>query len=235
MSRKPSLLLLGGMMCDERLWRSQLQYLDDDFAEIVVADLTRSSTIAGMAADALSGAPRRFVLAGLSLGGIVAFECWRRAPERISHLALIDTNPAPEMPERQALREDEIGRARAGELRRMMVDGFKPSYVGSAKRDDDILLETILDMALALGPLVFERQAIALRDRPDSRGTLPSIACPTAVVCGEEDVLCPPAYHEYMAARIPYSELTVLPRCGHMAPMEADVAVSETLRALARR
>jgi pimeloyl-ACP methyl ester carboxylesterase len=234
-STKPSLLLLGGMMCDERLWRAQLQHLDDEFAEIVVADLTRSSTIAGMAADALCDAPRRFVLAGLSLGGIVAFECWRRTPERISHLALIDTNPAPEMPERQALRGDEIERARAGELRHMMVDGFKPAYLGSAKRDDPALLDTILDMALALGPVVFERQAIALRDRPDSRGTLPSIDCPTAVVCGQEDLLCPPAYHEYMATRIPDSELTVLPGCGHMAPMEAEVAVSEALCALARR
>lgn len=235
MNSPPPLVLLPGMMCDARVWRAQCDALAGDCDPIVVADLTQSDSIEGLARDALQQAPPCFALAGLSLGGIVAFECWRRAPERITHLALIDTNPFAEKSERQALRGGEVERARQGELRAMMVDGFKPAYLGSRARSDEALQRTILDMAMDLGAAVFERQSLALRDRPDSADTLPTIDSPTAVVCGEEDVLCPVRYHEHMAGRIPDAELAVLEGCGHLAPMEAPARVNDLLRRLVRR
>ncbi len=102
MNRNNALVLLGGMMCDERVWARQCSDLRDRTTEVVSGDLTRSSSIEGMARDVLADAPKRFALVGLSMGGIVAFEMWRQASARISHLALFDTNAAPEKPERRS-------------------------------------------------------------------------------------------------------------------------------------
>lgn len=216
-------------MCDERVWAGQCSDLRDRTTEIMIGDLTRSSSIEGMARDILADAPERFALAGLSMGGIVAFEMWRQAPTRITHLALFDTNAAREKPERRSRRPGEIKKAFDGELREMMIEEFKPNYLGARSRADAVLLKTILDMALDLGAAVFERQSLALRDRPDSRPTLGTITCPSIVVCGREDVLCPPHYHEIIADGIPQATLTILDDCGHMTPLERPHATSQLL------
>ncbi len=219
-------------MCDERVWARQCSDLRDRTTEIVIGDLTRSSSIEGMARDILADAPERFALGGLSMGGIVAFEMWRQASARINHLALFDTNAAPEKPERRSRREKEIKNALAGGLREMMIEEFKPNYLGARSRTNAPLLETILDMALDLGAAVFERQSLALGGRPDSRPTLRTITCPAIVVCGREDALCPPAYHEAIADGIPQARLTILDDCGHMPPLERPRATSRLLNEL---
>ncbi|MEX0706679.1 MAG: alpha/beta fold hydrolase [Woeseia sp.] len=229
------LLLLGGMMCDERLWSQQIRSLAAHFDSIHIADLTRQDSIRMMASDALASAEKPCVMVGLSLGGIVAFECWRQAPEKIRGLVLLDTNPFAEKADRQALRGAEIGRARRGELREMMIDGFKPAYLGSRQRDNEALLGEILDMAVELGADVFERQSVALRDRLDSTHTLPTITVASTVVCGEEDQLCPPDYHRFMAKNIPKSEFHLIPRCGHLSAMEAPWDVSRFILDTAAR
>lgn len=216
-------------MCDERVWARQCSDLRDRTSEIMIGDLTRSSSIEGMARDILADAPDRFALVGLSMGGIVAFEMWRQASARISHLALFDTNAAREAPERSSRRQAEIKNAFGGGLREMMIEEFMPNYFGAKSRTNAALLKTILDMALDLGPAVFERQSLALRDRPDSRPTLGTITCPVIVVCGREDALCPPQYHEVIADGIPQAKLTILEDCGHMTPLERPHAVSQLL------
>lgn len=231
-AEKPALLLLGGMMCDRRLWDHQLEALAACFDPIEVADITRSSSIRAIADDVLRQAPPRFVLAGLSMGGIVAFELWRRAPQRITHLALFDTNAAAEQPERRSLRAFEIERAHNGELAEIMVREFKPRYLAESSRQDQGLLDSILEMALRLGPEVFERQSLALRDRPDSIATLATISCPTVVACGSEDRLCPVSFHRDMARRIPGASLRVIEGCGHLPPVERPEEVSDILRGL---
>ena len=228
-------ILVPGMMCDARLWRHQRAALQEYCGSVQVADVSRSASIEGMADDVLAAAPRLFALAGLSLGGIVALEMWRRAPKRISHLALIDTNPAPELNLRRDQRAGEIATAKRGHLAQLIVNEFKPRYLAARGRQNAELLATILDMALSLGIDVFERQSIALRDRPDSRSTLASIDCPAAVICGVQDSLCSPELHRAMAAEIAACEFTCIDDCGHLSALEQPEAVSEALLRLLRR
>ncbi len=223
--------MLPGMMCDARLWTHQMRDLE---ADCQVPSLAGSSQLQTLAERILENAPDRFAVAGLSMGGIVAFELWRQAPERITHLALIDTNPFAETPERQSLRLEQIEFALQGGLRKLATESLKPLYLAEANRDDDKLLDTILDMALDLGPEVFREQSLALRDRPDSASLLPAIDVPTTVICGAEDALCPVHYHEFMATQIPGARLVVIDNCGHLASMEQPDAVTHELRNLLR-
>ena len=221
-----NILLLPGMMCDSRLWAAQ----EASFAQPVFhADTRHHDTMTSMAQATLASAPERFAMVGLSMGGILAFEIWRQAPERVSHLALLDTNPHAESPERQTLRLQQIEEVAAGRLRELAIESLKPLYLAEAHRDYEVLLEQILAMAMDLGPDVFRQQSLALRSRVDSVPTLPTITCPTLVLCGDEDNLCPVAYHELMAREIPEAELLVVANCGHLSSMEQPDAVTEAL------
>ena len=222
-------LLLPGMMCDERLWRHQVAALSQTVSH---ADTSQADNMHDMAAQVLAGAPDRFAIAGLSMGGILAFEIWRQAPERVTHMALLDTNPHAEVPERKALRPQQIETALAGGLRELAIESLKPLYLAEAHRNDEQLLAVILDMALDLGPEVFRQQSLALRDRPDSVPTLATIDCPTLVMCGDEDSLCPPGYHELMASEIPNAHLVVIENCGHLSSLEQPDVVTGELQKL---
>ncbi|MEM1263803.1 MAG: alpha/beta hydrolase [Pseudomonadota bacterium] len=222
-------VLLPGMLCDQRLWGPQLDGLS---LPATVADFRSATTIAEMATEVLQSMPHRFAVAGLSMGGIVAFELWRQAPERVSHMALLDTNPHAEAPRRRALRLTDIETVLAGGLRDLAVESMKPAYLASANRDDEALLGLVLDMALDLGPHVFERQALALANRADSVPTLATIGCPAHVICGAEDTLCPVEYHELIAAAIPEARLSILDDCGHLSTLEKPREVTATLNAL---
>lgn len=214
------------MMCDERLWRAQADALPQS---VMHADTTLGDSFGAMARRILAAAPDRFAIAGLSMGGILAFEIWRQAPERVTHLALLDTSPHAETAGRRAGRMQQIEIALAGGLRELAVETLKPLYLAEAHRDDPELLDLILDMALDLGPEVFRNQSLALRDRVDSVPTLPTIDCPTLVMCGREDSLCPLEYHTLMAERIPRARLEVIERCGHLATLEQPEFVTERL------
>lgn len=222
----PAVLYLPGMMCDARLWKPQIDALPYPAYH---ADTTTASSFTEMAKVVLGAAPRRFALAGLSMGGILAFEIWRQAPERVTHIALLDTNPHPDVPARRSLRMQQIRAVLAGGLRELAIEGLKPLYLAASRRDDEALLDGILDMAMDLGPEVFRKQSLALRDRVDSVPTLETIDCPTLVMCGAEDRLCPVEYHELMADEIPGARLRVIEDCGHMASLEQPAIVTREL------
>lgn len=234
MARVP-IVLLPGMMCDRRLWSAQIAALEAEGHPVLVPDISGAQSIHEIARQVLAQTPERFALAGLSMGGIVAFELWRQASGRITHLALLDTNAREELPERRALRGPQIEAVASGRLREVMIEEMKPRYLAERHRADRLLLDLVLDMALALGPDAFRRQSIALRDRPDSVATLATIDCPTLVLCGREDTLCPIEYHLAMAERIRGADLVVLGDCGHLSPLEAPEAVIFELRRLLRR
>lgn len=224
-----NILLLPGMMCDARLWAGQEPHFQQP---VFHADFRSQDSIAELAKSVLAEAPERFAMAGLSMGGIVAFEIWRQAPERVTHLALLDTNPHAEAPDRQSMRLQQIEAAASGQLRQLATESLKPLYLAQMHRDNDELLRSILEMALDLGPDVFRNQSLALRSRVDSLPILESISCPTLVMCGDEDRLCPPAYHELMTSKIPGAVLEIITNCGHLSSMEQPQAVTLALNKL---
>ncbi len=197
--------------------------------------MSGANSMAALAQNVLATAPDSFALIGLSMGGILAFELWRQAPERISHLGLIDTNPFAESPERRSLRLEQIDKALNGGLRGMAIESLKPLYLADSNRNNESLLHEILDMAMDLGPDVFRDQSYALLGRSDSTALLPTIDVPTAVICGAEDMLCPPANHEYMASEIPDATLSIIVDCGHLASMEQPEMVTDQIKMLLAR
>lgn len=220
----PPLLLMPGHMCDERLWSTTTFG-----TEIVHADLTRDDSIAAMARRTLANAPPRFVAAGLSMGGIVALEIVRTAPGRVAGLVLIDTNASADLPERSAARIAQQQGVRDGYLREIVGEELKPAYLAEENRDRRDVLDLLMAMAVDIGPDVFCRQSEAIRLRPDASDVLPRVRCPTLILCGAEDSLCPPAWHRDMAARVPGARLEIVEASGHLPPLEQPERFSHIL------
>ncbi|MEX0318099.1 MAG: alpha/beta fold hydrolase [Ruegeria sp.] len=223
------LLLLPGMMCDARLFKPQF----DAFSprrSVSVPALSGNDTMAGLADRILKDAPDRFALGGLSMGGIVAMEIVRQAPDRVAGLALLDTNPLAEIEEVQARRGPQMDSARAGRLESVMRDEMKPNYLSHGENRGEIL-DLCMEMALDLGPEVFCEQSIALRDRPDQTETLRHFTQPALVLCGREDKLCPISRHELMHSLLPRSEFVIIEGAGHLPTLEKP---QETTQALHR-
>lgn len=228
MNRTP-LILLPGLLLDERMWQPQIESLQE-IADCWVPDLSRADTMAEMARQVLDQAPERFALAGLSMGGLLSFELWRQAPERITRLALLDTNPRTDTPERQEDRRRQLRMAASGKFPEITTDVLLPRLVHPDRLHDQALGQVILDMALSVGPTGFCNQINAVLSRNDSVPTLPTITVPTLVLCGREDILTPLELHEEMAASIPDAALTVLEHCGHLSTLEQPEAVNRALR-----
>lgn len=226
MSPEP-LVLLPGMMCDARLFAPQIAALSC-VRSVMVANLARAERIEDMARQVLEEAPPRFALAGLSMGGIVAMEVIRRAPERVTRLALMDTNPLAETPAIAAAREPQIVAARSGRMLEVLRDEMMPLYaapgVGQAA-----MQPLVLDMAQALGPEVFVAQSRALQRRPDQQRSLREIAVPVLVLCGRHDALCPLRRHELMRDLIPRAVMEVIEDAGHLPVLEQPEATTAAL------
>jgi pimeloyl-ACP methyl ester carboxylesterase len=221
------LVLLPGMMCDERLFAPQLAALD---RPATVPPITGHDTTAALACAVLETAPPRFALGGLSMGGIVAMEVVAQASERVAGLCLMDTNPLAEAPEVATRRGPQMEAVRAGRLRAVMRDEMKPNYL-AAGPDRREVLDLCMDMAEALGPEVFLRQSRALMTRPDRCDALRGLRVPSLVLCGREDTLCPPSRHELMRDLIPGARLCVIDGAGHLPTLERPEAVNAALRA----
>ncbi|GAB4137101.1 MAG: alpha/beta hydrolase [Sphingomonadales bacterium] len=227
------LILVPGLGCDRRLWAHQALVLGDD-TRILFADQTRHDSIAAMAAGFLADAPSRFTIAGLSMGGYVALEVLRQAPDRVAGLALIDTNAHADTPESSARRQAQIKRADDGDYAGV-VDDLIPLLVAANHADLPAVADVYKAMALDAGADVFIRQQRAIISRPDSTGLLAQVAVPTLVLCGEHDGLSSPAVHRDMAAAIVDAQLAIIPRAGHLAPLEAPVPVTQAMGDWLRR
>jgi pimeloyl-ACP methyl ester carboxylesterase len=198
------------------------------FGPVTVANHIRDDNMGAIARRILAEAPPRFALAGHSMGGYIAFEIMRQAPERVAKLALINTQARPDTPEATERRRGQIAAIEAGGFRKG-IDALYPGFVHPSRRDDAALRHLVHEMADDVGPDAFVRQLIAVMGRADSRPTLAWIKCPTLVLSGDEDNTIPNALSAEMASGIHGAKLTILPNCGHLPQVEQPQATADAL------
>jgi 3-oxoadipate enol-lactonase len=218
--RRPTLLLLHAFPLDARMWEAQAPAFEAEGYPVLAPNLPGrqpETSLAKWAEPVLELAPASFIPVGVSMGGYLAFELWRRAPERIPALVLADARAGPDAPEAKLARNDQI--------RLLGEAGFEPFWEGLAPKlfapdaDPDIV-ERARTIAAQQPITALVAAQEALRDRPDSRETLKTIDVPTLVVVGEEDVITPPSESEAMVASLPRARLLTLPGAGHLTPLE---------------
>lgn len=221
-------LLLPGLLCDARLWRDQVAGLAD-IAEIAVPDLTRDDSVGALAARVLADAPERFALGALSMGGYVAFEILRQAPQRVTRLALLATSARADPPKRAAVRRASLAMAErgrfAGVTRKLL-----PQLVHASQVDTPVG-EEVMAMAERVGRDAFLRQQRAILERPDSLPLLPALAMPTVIGVGDDDRMTAPEESRILRDGIAGARLHVFTGCGHLPPMEKPQETTELLRA----
>lgn len=224
---KESVVFLPGMMCDARLFEPQIRAFSATHP-VMVAPITHGQRIEEIASNLLPVLPPKFALAGLSMGGIVAMEILRRAPERVTRVALLDTNCLAETPQVAANREPQIVKVKAGKLTEVMRDELKPNYLAPGPRRPQVL-QTVMDMAHTLGPEIFVHQSRALQRRRDQQATLRKIHQPALVLCGAHDALCPVKRHSFMAELIPHARLVIIDDAGHLPTLESPDDTNDAL------
>lgn len=227
------LILVPGLLCDDAVWDHQARNLRD-LAEITIANHGSMDSFDAMADAVLKAAPTQFALAGHSMGGRVAFEVFRRAPQRISRLALMDTACTPkkagsEGDQEAAQRYRLLEIARTEGMRAMGAE-WSRQMVHPDRLSDSTLMNAILDMIERKTPDIYEAQIKALLFRPDACALLPRIKCPTLLLCGRQDAWSVLANHEQMGSLIPNNRLAVIENCGHMSTMERPEEVTAELR-----
>lgn len=229
MAESMPVVLVPGLLCSARLYAEQVPLLWR-FGPVSIADHRRDDTIEAIARRILDAAPPRFALAGLSMGGYIAFQIQALAPDRVDRLALLDTSPYPETSERSAKRLELIGRAEAGDFAGI-ADLHFPTFVHAGRRSDGALQRIVRAMADDTGPQAYVRQQRAIMARPDARPLLAKISCRTLVLVGDGDELTPPNLSKEIAAAITGARLVVVPNCGHLSTLERPEAVNAALSA----
>ncbi|WP_395942823.1 alpha/beta fold hydrolase [Brevundimonas sp.] len=226
-ARLSPLVLLPGLLCDQSLWRPQIDALADRVAPMV-ADLTLDDNVADMARRVLAAAPPRFDLAALSMGGYVALEIMRQAPDRVRRLALIDTSARPDTAARADRRRAGIASLQHGTFRGV-TQPLMAELVHASKTEGPVA-DSLKAMAARVGGPAFVRQQTAILTRPDGRPFLSEIHVPTLIAVGDEDRITPPEVAREMRDAIPGARLHVFDRCGHLPALEQPEETSLVLR-----
>jgi pimeloyl-ACP methyl ester carboxylesterase len=221
------ILLVPGLVSSPRIYAPVVPALWR-FGPVTVANHIRDDNMGAIARRILAEAPPRFALAGHSMGGYIAFEIMRQAPDRVAKLALINTQARPDTSEATARRRGQMARAQAGEFHAILDELFA-GFVHPSRRGDAALRQLVHDMGDDIGTEAFVRQQTAVMGRPDSRPILAWIKCPTLVLTGDEDHTIPNSLSVEMADGIPGAKLTVLASCGHLPQPEQPQATADAL------
>ena len=227
MDNSMPILLVPGLVSSSRIYGPVVPDLWR-FGPVTVANHIRDGHMALIARRILAEAPPRFALAGHSMGGYIAFEIMRQAPERVARLALLNTQARPDTPEATARRRGMMARAKGGEYRAVLDELFS-GFVHPSRREDASLRQLVHDMGGDVGVEGFVRQQEAIISRPDSRPILAAIRCPTLVLSGDEDNTIPNALSVEMANNLHNAKLVILPNCGHLPQVEQPEATADAL------
>ncbi len=227
------LVLLPGMMCDARVWATQLTVMSYE-RPVTIAPVCAGDRIEEIASGLLSSLPSKFALCGHGMGGAIALELFRRAPERVIRLALIGTNPLSDTPQEAADREPRMIGAKSGRFESLLEQDILPRHVGSGPMRGHAIAE-LHEMALSLGSDIYARQERAMQRRRDQQGTLRRITQPTLVLAGSEDQIVPLKRQEFLAELIPYAKMSIVQGVGHMVMLEDPESTTEALYAWMRQ
>jgi len=226
---RPTLYLLPGLLCDATVWAPQVAGLSD-IADIHTPDFLGHDDITAMAEFILAQAPPRFAVVGHSMGARVALEIIRLAPERVTHLALLDTGThrraEGEAEKRQILVDVANQHGMAA-----LADRWLPPMVHPDRLSDTAFMDGLRAMVSRATPAIYAGQIKALLNRPEAEPGLAAIKCPVLIGVGRQDAWSPPSQHEAMARAIPQASYVVFENSGHMSPLEARDAVTAALRA----
>jgi pimeloyl-ACP methyl ester carboxylesterase len=226
-SRREVLVPVPGLVCDAEVWHHQVRHLAD-VADVAIPAADTGDTMADMARHVLAWAPPRFALAGFSMGGYVALEMLRQAPERVTRLALLDTSARADTPEKAAGRRAAVDAIARGRYRDV-VEGMMPVLLHPDHQGGP-LPDLVRAMTARLGPEVFARRHQAMLTRADARDLLGGTDLPVRVICGRHDAMSSLAEHEEMAALAVHGRWSLIEDCGHMSIIEQPHAVSALLR-----
>ncbi len=227
-----TLVLIPGLGSDAAVWRRTIAALGDE-VRCLVGDTLSDDDLPGMARRILDHAPQSFALIGVSMGGMVALELMRIAPERVTRLALVDTNARPDNLRRKAFRSlANLVVGTTGDFRHV-AERSLGSLVHPSTPED--VRAELVDMSVRTGARTYIRQNRAVRARSDLRKVLPSITIPTAVIVGQEDRMTPVAMAREIHALTPRSTLHVIPDCGHLPPIEKPKVLAGLLKEFLER
>lgn len=228
MTNRHDLVLIPGLACTGELYAPQIAALSE-IARLHVADHTVAASMADVARVILASAPATFALCGLSMGGYIALEIMRQAPERVTRLALLDTSAKPDTPQRSIERRAQVAFAEQHGI--MAGVPMLMTFLVHPRRVADLgLVDVVSRMTAHTGVTHYARQQEAIISRADSRLTLRAIKVPTLVLVGREDALTPVTEAQEIAAGIPGATLTVIEDCGHLSTLEQPDAVTRALR-----
>ncbi|WP_327294108.1 MULTISPECIES: alpha/beta fold hydrolase [unclassified Streptomyces] len=220
------LVVLPGMLCDASLWRDVDFPAGHDVHHIAL----RRAGIEALAEDVLAAVVGPFVLVGLSLGAIVGFEVLRRAPARVAALCVMAANAGAPRPEQYAAWRAMDALIAADRFTDVVEETLPDMFPGGSPTPE--AARRYRAMAHAVGATAARAQLAAQATRTDATGVLRKARCPTAVLAGAQDMLCPPAFHRAIADSVPGAVLTLLPDAGHLLPWQQPDAVTAALREL---
>lgn len=222
------LVLIPPMLCDARVFGPQIDGLSAQHP-VLFAPTVFGERLEDIAAHILRWAPPQFAVMGLSMGGVVALEMIRQAPERVNRIALMACTAQAETPEAASAREPLIVAARSGRFADVISKEMDPNWLAPGPLRPAIL-QMVTDMAHNIGPEAYVCQARAMQRRRDYQRVLREIRQPSVVICGQEDTLYPVRRHEFMSELIPYGKLEIVAGAGHLPTLEDPVAVNIIMR-----
>ena len=223
-----NIVLIPGLLNTSALFNSQVNELGSYF-NFTIADHTQFETISQIAEDILNHqTPDYFVLGGLSMGGYIAMEIMRQAPERVRGLLLMNTSARSDTPEQTQRRHAFMKISQTGRFKGV-TKHLIPNLIHANAMDNPLITNVIMDMAQEVGREAFIRQQTAIINRIDSRHSLKRVTCPACVVVGDSDKLTPPEKAYEMAQTLPLAELHVIENCGHLSALEHPGEISEII------
>ena len=220
------LVLLMGKFCDARLFEAQIS----EFSRtrmVIVAPIFYGDRVTDYAQDVLAQLPPKFAILGHDLGGFVAMEILRKAPERVLRFGVMSSNALADTPQDAAVRENDIILIRSGRIKEVVADEAMKSLAHRVERN--FTMGHLRTMAAGFSPEQAIDQIRAFQKRPDQQGTLRKCKVPAVVICGDQDPITPVRRQDVMAAMIPYSKLHVIENTGHYPTLESPEATNAAI------